>query len=147
MIKISKNFSLHECIYSDIASSEFIDNTITELQTMYNLAGVVNNILQPVRDYFCFPITITSGYRCDELNAYIGGARNSQHKKGEAIDFVSKNLDQVFFYIRENLVFDQLIWEKGDDTLPDWIHVSYSHKLNRNEVLKFNGEDYTLLIN
>jgi zinc D-Ala-D-Ala carboxypeptidase len=32
---------------------------------------------------------------------------------------------EVFNYIRENLNFDQLIWEFGTKTNPDWVHVSY----------------------
>ena len=43
---------------------------------------------------------------------------------------------EIFNYIRYNLDFDQLIWEEGDDQSPAWVHVSYSAKQNRNQVLK-----------
>ncbi len=44
------------------------------------------------------------------------------------IDFVAvnggKELNEVFTWIADNLTFGQLIWEKGDDGNPQWIHVS-----------------------
>ena len=44
---------------------------------------------------------------------------------------------QVFEYIKNNLPFDQLIWEFGNDKNPDWVHVSYSSTGNqRKQALK-----------
>ena len=43
----------------------------------------------------------------------------------------------MFNYIRENLNFDQIIWEFGDDKNPDWVHISYiSESENRGRALK-----------
>ena len=40
-------------------------------------------------------------------------------------------------YIKDNLNFDQIIWEFGNDTNPDWVHISYiSEDQNRNRCLK-----------
>jgi zinc D-Ala-D-Ala carboxypeptidase len=73
---------------------------------------------------------ISSGYRSEALNKAIKGSKTSQHCKGEAMDI---DMDghkgptnaEVFNYIKENLNFDQLIWEFGSKTSPDWVHVSY----------------------
>jgi zinc D-Ala-D-Ala carboxypeptidase len=73
---------------------------------------------------------LSSGYRSVALNKAVGGSATSQHSKGEAIDI---DMDghkgptnaEVFNYIKENLNFDQLIWEFGSKTSPDWVHVSY----------------------
>jgi hypothetical protein len=43
---------------------------------------------------------------------------------------------EVFEYIANNLDFDQMIWEFGDDTNPDWVHVSYNAAGNRKQLLK-----------
>ena len=50
----------------------------------------------------------------------------------------------MFDYIRENLNFDTLIWEFGDDKNPAWIHVSSNidNKKNRQRVLKAIKEKY-----
>ena len=93
---------------------------------------LAENVFQPIRDHFAKPIHISSGYRSAALNKAIGGAASSQHCSGEAIDIDMDGTDitnaEVFNYIKENLEFDQLIWEYGNDSAPDWVHVSYSAK-------------------
>jgi zinc D-Ala-D-Ala carboxypeptidase len=42
----------------------------------------------------------------------------------------------VFNYIKDNLVFDQLIWEFGSKECPDWVHVSYNYGKNRGQILR-----------
>jgi zinc D-Ala-D-Ala carboxypeptidase len=86
----------------------------------------------------------SSGYRSAELNKAVGGALSSQHCSGEAIDIdmdgrpggVTNKM--VFDFIKDNLNFDQLIWEFGTDaTAPDWVHVSYeSTGKQRKQILK-----------
>ena len=80
-------------------------------------------------------------FRCEELNTAIGGSSRSQHCQGRAIDiddtFGHKTNAEMFNYIKENLNFDQLIWEFGTNDNPDWVHVSYiSKEENRNRILK-----------
>ena len=43
----------------------------------------------------------------------------------------------MYNWIKDNLSFDQMIWEFGDDKNPDWVHVSYvNEEVNRNRCLK-----------
>ena len=75
------------------------------------------------------------------LNIAIGGAKSSQHTRGEAIDiddtFGHMSNKDMFAFIKDELDFDQLIWEFGDDENPAWVHVSYaSPKNNRRRILK-----------
>ena len=92
--------------------------------------------LQKARDYFDVGFIINSGYRTPEYNKAVGGATNSQHMYGEAVDFViSPNtkdvtIEKVFEWIKDNLQYDQLILEKGK-TLT-WIHFSYKKITNPN---------------
>jgi hypothetical protein len=113
-----------------------------------NFKKLAANIFQPIREHFGKPIIISSGYRSAELNKAIGGSLSSQHSSGEAIDIDMDGTDitnaQIFNYIKENLNFDQMIWEFGTDTNPDWVHVSFaSNRSQRKQILvakKVNGK-------
>ena len=127
---LSKNLSLGEFTRSQTAKRKGIDNTPNK-EHLEAAKMLAENIFQPIRDCFAVPIFISSGYRSDALNEAIGGSKTSQHSKGEAIDIDMdhrngpKN-EEIFHYIRENLPFDQLIWEFGNNERPDWVHVSYN---------------------
>jgi hypothetical protein len=140
-MKLSKNLSLEEFTRSQTAKRRGIDNNPDgdHLEAAKKLA---ENIFQPIREHFGKPIFISSGYRSDALNKAIGASSSSQHSKAEAIDI---DMDghgkptntEVFYYIKENLDFDQLIWEFGDDENPDWVHVSFKAVgKQRNQILK-----------
>lgn len=137
-MKISKHLTLAELITSQTAIRKKIDNTPSE-QVISNLKLVAENVFEPLRDGLGQPIRISSGYRSPSLNRAIGGAKNSQHTTGEALDLQGmgtlKN-SQIFNYIKNNLGFDQLIWEFGTDKEPAWVHVSFKKTGNRKQVLK-----------
>lgn len=145
---ISKNFSWSEVTRSGTCERAGIDNTPGPMERAALQATIIN-VMQPLRNAMGRPIRVTSGYRSPACNLRIGGVLDSQHKKGEAIDFQDPagNLAQMFYYIKDNLPFDQLIWEKGDTNQPLWIHVSYkSDGSNRGKVLKYQvppGSGYT----
>ena len=150
-MKLSKNLSLAEVTKSTTAKRLGIDNTPDEW-TIQNLKQIAINVFQPLRDAFGFPIYVSSGYRSAELNTAIGGSRRSQHMEGRALDldadvFGGCTNSQIFNWIKENVEFDQLIWEFGDDDNPDWVHVSYVYDgVNRKRCLKAcrddNGKTY-----
>lgn len=138
MNKISDHISFVEATFSKSAIDKHIVNVPNE-QELMNMTDVANRVFEPCRIHFGKPIKVNSFYRSPFLNKSIGGASNSQHVTGEAIDitaigFSNKNL---FQFIRDNLIFDQLIYEFGTDSNPLWIHVSYTTKRkNRNMVLR-----------
>jgi hypothetical protein len=142
-MRISKNFELKEFIISKTAIDNAIGNMPNYKQTEA-LIFLVGNILQPCRDFLKMVIWITSGFRSDRLNEFIGGSDTSQHPKGEASDLKCNDNKKLFYFIKDNLRFDQLIWEFGDDNQPQWVHVSISAMgKNRGEVLraiKVNGK-------
>lgn len=146
-MRLSKNLTLGEVSKSATAIKYGISNKPTG-EHLSSLMLVAQKVFQPVRTHFNKPIAITSGYRSKALNDIIGGASGSQHSKGEALDLdadVYGGLEnyQIFNYIKDNLAFDQLIWEFGDDENPAWVHVSYKETGNRGEVLqavKQNGK-------
>jgi zinc D-Ala-D-Ala carboxypeptidase len=128
-MKLSKNLSLKEATKSNTATRLGIKNE-PEQWEIDNLRAVAENIFQPIRDHFGIPIGISSGYRCKELNKAIGGSKYSQHMIGEALDidadiYGKVTNAEIFNYIKNNLEWDQMIWEFGDDEEPNWVHVSY----------------------
>lgn len=140
-MKLSKNLSLEEIIKSNTAIRHNIDNTPDQEQTEA-LKAVANKIFQPTRSHFKKPIFVSSGFRSSELNKALRGAASSQHCKGQALDLdndavLKPTNAEIFYYIFDNLDYDQLIWEFGDDNNPSWVHVSYvSEGNNRNQSLK-----------
>lgn len=133
---LSENFSLFEMIYSVTAKANGINNT-PDKAVIQNLQALCKNVLQPLRNHLGVPVIITSGYRCPVLNKKIGGAINSQHILGQAVDFVTpqKDLKIAFDYIKNYLNYDQLLYEHSKDGMT-WIHVSY--KADGNNRRKFD---------
>jgi len=136
---LSKNLSLAEVMKSATAIKHGIVNEPTQ-EHLQNLKLVAENVFQPIREHFGKPLAVSSGYRSEALNDLIGGSNSSQHCKGQALDLDADifggftNAD-VFYFIKENIDFDQLIWEFGTNENPDWVHVSYKEERNRGEIL------------
>ena len=137
---ISEHVSYKEGTYSVTATRLGFDNTPDDEQ-LDNMELVAKEVFEPLREWVGGPIKINSFFRGSELNRAIGGAKKSQHMKGQAMD-IDDNYGhttnaEMYHWIKENLDFDQLIWEFGDDDNPNWVHVSYvSKEDNRNRCLK-----------
>jgi len=139
--KISPNITYYEATKSYTAQRHGIDNTPNEMQ-LKSMQQIAEKIFEPTRKHLGgVPLPIGSFFRSYELNKRIGGAKGSQHCLGQAMDIdVDGSIHiynyQVFNFIYENLDFDQLIWEFGDEFNPDWVHVSYVREdLNRKQAL------------
>tara|TARA_Y100000589_G_scaffold182235_1_gene172586 strand:+ start:4570 stop:5025 length:456 start_codon:yes stop_codon:yes gene_type:complete len=142
---ISKHVSYKEGVYSITATRLGIDNTPGDDQ-LHNMELIAEKIFEPLRKFVGGPIKINSFYRCPDLNKAIGGSTTSQHCKGQAMDiddtFGKATNAEMYYWIKDNLNFDQMIWEFGDDDNPNWVHVSYvSEEKNRNRCLKAYKED------
>ena len=138
-MSLSKNFSLEELTKSQTATRKGIDNTPSP-EHQANLQSLCTAILQPIRDHFSQVVTVSSGYRSQELCLAIGSKTTSQHAKGEAADFEIFGVSnkELADYIHEHLDYDQLILEywKESDPNSGWVHCSYSEGNNRNQYLK-----------
>ena len=137
---ISKHISYKEGVYSATATRRGIDNEPNNEQ-LNNMELTAEKVFEPLRKWVGGPIKINSFFRCLKLNTAIGGSKKSQHMNGQATDIddtfgVVANSD-MYNYIKNNLDFDQMIWEFGDDENPNWVHVSYvSKEDNRNRCLR-----------
>ncbi len=151
---ISKHISFKEATYSQTASKHKIKNVPTEAH-LKNMKILAEKCFEPLREWCDHPIRVNSMYRSQELcEAIPNSSKTSQHTKGQAIDMTSlgeKSNRELFFWIKDNLEFDQCIWEFGgspdsEGGSPRWIHLSYvSKKANRNNVLvaKYKGSQAT----
>ena len=124
---VTMHFTMEELYASATAKAKGINNK-PNVQQMINLVYLAAYVLEPLRVAMNEPIKIGSGFRCEALNRAVGGVKNSQHLKGQAVDLCidgdMKKGKKWFDYIRKNLPFDQLIWEhnaKGSY----WVHVSF----------------------
>ena len=146
-MQLSKHFKLIEFTKSMTAIRKGISNEAGSGE-IKNLTDLCYGILEPVRAKFEKPVTITSGYRSEELCEAIGSKKTSQHTLGKATDFEVANISnlQVALWISNNCLFDQLIlefWKEDEGANSGWIHASFSEGSNRKQVLTFDGKSYT----
>ena len=136
---ISKHISYKEGVYSNTAIRRGINNDPNDEQ-LNNMELIAEKVFEPLRKWVGGPIKINSFFRSPELNTAIGGSGKSQHCKGQAIDiddtFGKATNAEMYHWIKDNLDFEQMIWEFGDDHNPAWVHISYvSKEKNRNRCL------------
>jgi hypothetical protein len=147
-MKISEHISYKEATRSVTALRLGIDNTPNEYQ-LQNMEIVAKNVFEPLRKAVGGAIKINSFFRCEDLNKAIGGSSKSQHCQGRAMDlddnygYMSNN--DMYKYIKQNLDFDQLIFEFPDENgNASWIHVSYvdadSNRKRCLKAIKENGK-------
>lgn len=152
MKNISANVTYAEGTKSDKAIRLGIENK-PSFEQILNMQLVADRVFERARkwhfDKYGKGIVVTCFFRSDKLNGVTNGASStSQHPKGEAMDLDCQVLGgatnkELFEYIKNNLEYDQLIWEYGTDEEPDWVHVSYTVHGNRKMRLRVtivNGE-------
>ena len=144
-MKLTENFSLNELTKSQTAERKGIDNT-PSAEHQDNLKSLCEMILQPIRDHFGQVVSVSSGYRSQELCVAIGSSTQSQHAKGQASDFEIFGVSnkELADYINENLDYDQLIleyWKGEDEPNSGWVHCSYTNGSNRKQYLRAYKEN------
>lgn len=130
------NFKMSELITSDTANIRKINN-MPDINSMDAMLDLIVFCLQPLRERLKKPVIITSGYRSHEVNKLVGGAQNSQHTRGQAVDIVVNGLTPAqltdFIAAQKDIPFDQLINEYDR-----WTHISYVRGKNRRQRFKIN---------
>lgn len=135
---ISEHISYREATFSATAQRLGIKNEPDEA-SLYKMKIVAEECFEPIRKWYGKPIKVNSFFRCKELNKAVKGSQTSQHVTGEAIDIDAGSREEnkkIYEWAKANLVFDQLIFEYGDESGPDWVHISFCHKYNRNQTLR-----------
>ena len=143
-MKLSKNFTLEELVFSITANNQGINNT-PNAEAKKALKRLAVEVLQPIREALGQPIVISSGYRCPELNKAVGGVKNSQHLLGQAADIKATNPadnGKLFACIKKlvqqgKIQTGQLIWEYGTRKVPKWVHVSLPRQGKKNNQILY----------
>jgi len=136
-MKITKHVT-----YAEATQTNSQLSNIPSGEQMEKIKLLCEKVFEPLREWVDAPIKINSIFRSVMVNKAIGGSSNSQHMAmdGAAMDiddsYGHKTNAEMFNWIKENLTFDQLIWEFGDDNNPNWVHVSYRQHGNRKQALK-----------
>lgn len=135
-----KYFDFDELLRSNVALAKGHFNEpffFDEVDVYDNLESLVDNVLDPIREFVGVPVIVTSGYRCEWLNKAVGGVPNSQHRTGHAADFYVKDfsrgeMSRLFLQLCEKIDFDQMILYANRG----FIHVSYVNpESNRGEAI------------
>ena len=138
MSQISKHISVNEATFSQKAVSNKISNVPNETQ-LEAMQLVATKLFEPLREWYGKPIKINSFFRNPEVNKLVGGAKNSNHMRGEAIDVSAGSQvenKKLFDWCKANFKdWDELIWEYGSAVGPDWLHISYKTKGNRKKII------------
>lgn len=134
-----KYFTIGEMVRSETADRYGINNRCNKEQAC-NLIKLIGNVLDPLREAYGKPIIVTSGFRCQKLNTKVGGSATSHHMRGMAADIKAQNPKdnaKLFYLVQElGLNYTQLIWEKGNNHNPAWVHVSYDEDDLKKQILR-----------
>lgn len=133
-----KYFTIDELCASDVARARNIPNHPTS-DVRENLTRLIDRVLDPVREAWGGPVTVTSGFRAQLLNKAVGGVATSQHLSGEAADITvgsqadNRRLFELVVSLQKEgkIQFDQLI----DESNYAWVHISYRQGSNRSQIL------------
>ena len=130
-MKLTSSFTLEEFLRSTVADGHKIfEQYSPSSEVVDNLEELCKNVLQPVRDELGFPLTITSGYRCNKVNNLVKGSKNSDHLYGFAADIICHDNAKLFEALKK-YKFKQLINEYG----LKWVHISYDKNNLKGEIL------------
>ena len=147
-MNISENFTIQEFTNSETAKkNNFLEQFNPSDDVVHNLTLLAQRIAEPIRSKFG-SFSPTCAYRCQRLNDAVKGAKVSQHLTGQAFDetFIKdgKNIsDKVFYWlINSNVPFTKLIWEFGNNDMPNWLHIGYEEGKQKEIYYTFGKNKY-----
>lgn len=129
-------FTISELSHSTTADARGINNT-PPISVCDNLLILISECLNPIRSLYGKPISVTSGYRCPELNKLVGGKPTSQHAYGQAADLVGANAEEtkrIYDIAVELGVFDQVLFETNSKG-SKWVHISHKAQGDRHQAI------------
>ena len=122
-----------------------------------HLIDLGKNIYDPLCVHFGTEIYVSTAYRGDFLNTDVKSKyKTSAHTQGYAMDINATKTkgatfsnSDIFNYIANNLQFNALIWELGNNGIgnainPEWVHVAYVQGNNARilSIIEGNGTAY-----
>lgn len=127
---VSKHFSVREALwlpqYARLAKPSDFSGSITWDAVTANVYVFFNNFVDPLRDWAGFPFNVHVAVRPPAYNLQIGGAKNSAHLYGQAVDFnpAGGNCADLINRMRAEGELDALgIRCENNGPIPSWVHV------------------------
>ncbi len=155
-LQLTDHFTLYDLTKTSLGQYQEKNRVLSPGQ-IFKLTNVAK-LLEHVMFILSTPITVTSGYRCPELNKAIGSTDRSQHMLCEAADFIPGQLDigEAFRLIWKDIKVNnanvgQLIHETANRHYgtTSWIHLSlgepYREASRCKQILRLEGGKYTRL--
>ena len=106
-----------------------------------NLIHIAKNILQPARDILKEPIHISSGYRSQSHNKAVGGASQSQHCFGKALDIYVSNMTglELFEFFMKNFGYKigGIGLYSNENLKSKFIHIDIRNKQTKNSIISW----------
>lgn len=118
---LTEHFTWAESV---ITTHREIDNTIHSQEVLDNIPKTAVK-LEKVRALLNSPIIVSSWYRCPELNAAVGGAKNSDHMRGAAVDFIAPQFGTPYEIAKRIAADSSLIGFKQLILEHTWVHISW----------------------
>lgn len=147
-MQLTEHFSLSEFTATDYALSNLPSEI--ELERIKRMATV----MEEVRQVLGHPVIITSGFRSDAVNRAAGGADNSSHRLGLAVDFKCPGygtpLQICMAIIDAGIRFDQMIDEykrRADGSISNWVHLGIGPKSRQQVLTRQLDGQYTVGVN
>jgi zinc D-Ala-D-Ala carboxypeptidase len=147
-MRLTSNFTMWE--FTKTSHQDLQQKNIDEATQYLHYILDLSNKLQKLRDFIFRKIYVCSGFRCKELNDRVKGSANSQHMKGQAVDFTvqdfadPKGLKFIFDWCEHNLEYGQLIFENPPGRKP-WIHLGLPREGRNPTAYYFDGKKYVLV--
>lgn len=142
---ISRYFSWNESVRSDVATRKGLDNTPSE-----EIKAVILDTAQAadrLRDLLGHPINVHSWYRSPKVNTAVGGAKDSAHMQGSAIDLTCPLFGTPAEIIEElrksEIPFRKAIVEFPNSPTGGWAHVDFGGE-QRIVLVTHDGKNYTV---
>lgn len=124
-MKLSNHFNLEEFEHSHTAIVNHIENRASD-EVVKNIKQLVDVILEPARSKLDWPIIISSGYRCEEVNRMVGGSPTSYHRFGKAADIkVIEKAEELVGILKKLPCTELIVYRSKKDNGIRWIHVAY----------------------
>jgi len=132
-MNLSPHFTLAEFTASQTAARRGIVNTPPP-EVLARLKVTAAG-MEKVRAVLGKPVTVSSAYRSPALNKAVGGAKNSAHVEGWAVDFNCHAYGTPLEVARKiqsaGIAYDQIIYEFGPR---GWVHISFDPRMRGQEL-------------
>lgn len=138
-MKLTEHFTRREMERSATAERFDVPNVCPD-ELLENMAMVAMQ-LEKIRVHYGAPVNVASCYRSPAVNRLVGGSQTSAHSSAMAADFTVRgvpNVDVCRWASINIPEFDQIINEFPESESGGWVHIGFTHKRPRRQLMTAN---------